>query len=67
MRSPAQSIERQGTSLDETHFARSLGEIAAELGVTRQRVLAIEKRALAKLQAELERRGLSLDDLITRP
>ena len=65
MRLPGPPIE-QPTSLDETRFAVSLAEITAELGVSRQRVLAIEKRALAKLKAELERRGLSLDDLIAR-
>ncbi len=39
-------------------------EIAAELGVTRQRVQQLERRALAKCRRECERRGLALADLV---
>lgn len=41
-----------------------LETVAAELGVSHQRVSAIERKALAKLRAELERRGLSFSDLL---
>jgi transcriptional regulator len=41
-----------------------LKDIAAELGVTHQCVSFIEKRALEKLRRILERRGMTLSDLI---
>ena len=43
----------------------SLEEIAEREGVSRQRVDAILKRALAKLKAELERRGIKATDDLT--
>ncbi|MEJ8847677.1 sigma factor-like helix-turn-helix DNA-binding protein [Variovorax rhizosphaerae] len=44
--------------------ALSLGQVAAALGVSKQRVQQIESRALRKLTTELARRGLSLEDLL---
>jgi hypothetical protein len=39
-------------------------QVAAALGVSKQRVAEIERSALAKLRAWLARRGLSLEDLM---
>jgi hypothetical protein len=41
----------------------SLAEVAAELGVCRERVRQIETQALAKLRRALERQGLTFADL----
>jgi len=43
----------------------TLEEVAAELGVTRQRVQQIEKKALGKLRRALARQGLRFEDLTT--
>lgn len=42
----------------------TLEEIADMMGITRERVRQIEKKALAKLRIRLRKRGLELDDLI---
>ena len=41
----------------------SLQQVADALGVSRQRAHALEKRALGKLRAALERKGLTFCDL----
>ena len=48
----------------EPRPAVPLETVAAELGVSHQRVSAIERKALAKLRAELKRRGLTFSDLL---
>ena len=42
----------------------TLQEIADELGVSKQMVAKIEKRALAKARATLDRLGLSWEDFV---
>jgi hypothetical protein len=42
----------------------TLEEVAAELGLSRERVRVIEQRALRKCRAYCEARGLRLDDLL---
>ena len=42
----------------------TLEEIADMMGITRERVRQIEKKALAKLRIKLRKKGLELDDLI---
>lgn len=42
----------------------SIREVAAELGMSRKTVEAIEKKALAKLRRALKREGLTLEDFI---
>lgn len=42
----------------------TLEEIADMMGITRERVRQIEKRALQKLRRKLNSYGLTLDDLI---
>lgn len=39
-------------------------EIAEELGMTRSGVRKIEQRALRKLKRALDKRGMSLDDIL---
>ncbi len=41
----------------------SMQELAAQFGISRAALAAIEARALRKLRAELERRGFKVDDL----
>lgn len=43
---------------------RELAEVAAELGVSRQRIQQIERRALRKCRTWCEQRGLDLDLLL---
>ena len=45
------------------HDVASLDDVATELGVTRQRVMAIERRALWKLRMLLDDMGLDYADL----
>lgn len=47
--------DRGGMTLEEC------GEV---MGVTRERIRQVEKKALAKLRAALEAEGLTLEDLI---
>ena len=42
----------------------TLQEIADELGISKQMVAKIEKRALAKARATLDRLGLSWEDFV---
>lgn len=42
----------------------TLEEIADMMGITRERVRQIEKKALVKLRRRLQAQGLELDDLI---
>ena len=42
----------------------SLQEVADEMGVSRQMIYKIEKRALKKAKAILEARGITISDLI---
>lgn len=42
----------------------SLDEVAAELGVTRQRAQQIEAKALEKVRRKLAARGLTLEDFV---
>jgi DNA-directed RNA polymerase sigma subunit (sigma70/sigma32) len=42
----------------------TLGEVAAAMGISRQRVQQIEREALGKIRAALEARGLTLDDFV---
>lgn len=42
----------------------TFAEIGAELGVSRERARQIEQQALRKLAVILERRGLTLEDLL---
>ncbi|WP_296643040.1 sigma-70 family RNA polymerase sigma factor [Roseinatronobacter sp.] len=44
---------------DETHE-----QVAEKMGVSRQRVQQIKERSLLKMKKELEKRGLSLEDLL---
>jgi DNA-directed RNA polymerase sigma subunit (sigma70/sigma32) len=48
----------------EPRLAVPLEVVAAELGVSTQRVSYLERRALAKLRLELERRGMTFSDLL---
>jgi transcriptional regulator len=42
----------------------TLEEIADMMGITRERVRQIEKKALAKMRRRLQAQGLELDDLV---
>lgn len=42
----------------------TLEEIADMMGITRERVRQIEKKALVKLRRRLQAQGLELDDLV---
>lgn len=44
--------------------ACTLSEVAAALGVTRQRAQQIEQQALRKFKAGIEARGITLGDLV---
>jgi hypothetical protein len=52
------------TPSERFHGGATLLEVAAELGVSRERVRQIECAALAKLRSALEREGLSFQDLV---
>lgn len=54
-------------SLPQGLYEYTLGEVAEELGLSRERVRQIEQRALEKLQKVLEARGYSSDDVGTEP
>ena len=43
--------------------AMTLDQVAAELGVSRERVRQIENKALKKLRAALDERGITADDV----
>ncbi|MBT6124504.1 MAG: hypothetical protein HOH70_04850 [Halieaceae bacterium] len=45
----------------------SLDEVAAEIGVTKERTRQIQNAALKKLKRGLELKGYSLDDLLDEP
>ena len=44
--------------------AHTLEEIAVELGISRERVRQIERKAMAKIKANLLRQGFEPDDCI---
>ncbi len=65
----AELSERQRTVIERRYGlnsrdAATLEELAAELGVTRERVRQIQAEALEKLRARLKRRGLDRDALL---
>lgn len=45
----------------------TLEEVSGFFGVTRERIRQIEARALEKLRATCERRGIDLEELLTAP
>ena len=57
--------ERTRTRRDfRSHGLMSLAEVAAAIGVSKQAVEQIERRALRRLRVQLELKGLGLHDLI---
>lgn len=54
-------VQRVSKHPRETGMATTLEAVAAELGVTKQRVQQIERQALQKLRSECEQRGISRD------
>lgn len=58
------SRHRALTGVGYEYHAMTLEEVAEEMGVSRQRVLQIELKALMKASAVLKRRGLRLADLL---
>lgn len=54
----------QGPRAYDFDLPRTREELAEELGISPNRVGQLERRALAKLRAEAERRGLKLEDLL---
>lgn len=68
------SLERQAKESREGYEPRekkltlemhmTLEEIADIMGITRERVRQIEKKALAKLRIRLRKRGIDITDLI---
>lgn len=58
------SSHKREAGLKFCDFAMTLDEIGRELGISRERVRQLEKRALTKAQALLQKRGFTLQDLL---
>ncbi len=62
-RKPAPTCGRTKAETAALHPERTLDEVAEILGISRARCGQIEAMAIAKLRAELKRRGIGLEVL----
>lgn len=64
MRSPKENLDITMIDNIKTEFRMTQDEVAESFGVSRNYIQQIEKRAIEKLRAELQKRGFKKQDLL---
>ena len=64
MRSPKENLDITMIDNIKTEFRMTQDEVAESFGVSRNYIQQIEKRAMEKLRAELQKRGFKKQDLL---
>lgn len=64
MRSPKENLDITMIDNIKTEFRMTQDEVAESFGVSRNYIQQIEKRAMEKLRAELQKRGYKKQDLL---
>lgn len=64
MRSPKENLDITMIDNIKTEFRMTQDEVAESFGVSRNYIQQIEKRAMEKVRAELQKRGLKKQDLL---
>ena len=64
MRSPKENLDITMIDNIKTEFRMTQDEVAESFGVSRNYIQQIEKRAMEKVRAELQKRGFKKQDLL---
>lgn len=64
MRPPKENLDITMIDNIKTEFRMTQDEVAESFGVSRNYIQQIEKRAMEKVRAELQKRGLKKQDLL---
>lgn len=64
MRPPKENLDITMIDNIKTEFRMTQDEVAKSFGVSRNYIQQIEKRAIEKLRAELQKRGFKKQDLL---
>ena len=64
MRPPKENLDITMIDNIKTEFRMTQDEVAESFGVSRNYIQQIEKRAMEKLRAELQKRGFKKQDLL---
>lgn len=64
MRPPKENLDITMIDNIKTEFRMTQDEVAESFGVSRNYIQQIEKRAIEKLRAELQKRGFKKQDLL---